>query len=62
MKEKKEKCLLCDKFVMTRYEEKKGFRNKDTVRMQGDLFGKYISLVVHELCFKKYCAIGDFCG
>ena len=57
MKEKYSRCLLCDKFMMTDYREKKGFRNEDTIRVKGDLFGKYFDEVLHEKCFKKFNAL-----
>ena len=49
MKEKKEKCLLCDKCLC--WNSKK--RIRPHVRVKTDLFGKKLDEVFHERCWEK---------
>jgi hypothetical protein len=62
MKEKKEKCRLCKKFLMTKHYNPKSWVYNDTVHIKGYLFKIYLDEVFHKHCFKKFCSIEEFCG
>ena len=50
MKEKKEKCLLCDKCIMTKKYSEKKFWREDTVHVK---CSDWLDEVFHSRCWKK---------
>ena len=58
--EKKQKCKLCNKLMMTNYSDGENwFEKHDTVHVKGDLFGEKLDEVFHTVCWEKHCSIGE---